>query len=163
MNALVDPGSFRDPAGRVFASGQRIFRTVMPDVAADYESFRDAGLMDALVRQDRLIGAAERQEHPLGELAGGASYVLEHPRVPFISYPYEWSFPLHKRAALHHLDVQTEALDAGFSLIDATAYNVQFVGTRPVFIDHLSFAAIARAKSGAAIGNSACSSSIRCC
>ena len=29
-------------------------------------------------------------------------------------------------------------LEDGFTLSDATAYNVQFEGTRPVFIDHLS-------------------------
>ncbi len=64
--------------------------------------------------------------------------MLEHPRIPFISYPYEWSFSLHKQAALHHLDLHLAALDNGFTLSDATAYNIQFQGTRPVFIDHLS-------------------------
>jgi hypothetical protein len=32
-----------------------------------------------------------------------------------------------------------DALDAGFALKDASAYNVQFRGVRPVLIDHLSF------------------------
>ncbi|MGN6277601.1 MAG: class I SAM-dependent methyltransferase [Sphingomonas sp.] len=141
MNALVDAGSFRDPAGRVFVAGERVFRTVMPQAAMDYERFRDDGLMNALIDRGLLVGAREVQPEPLGEFARGSAYLIEHPRVPFVSYPYEWSFSLHKRAALHHLDVQLEALDAGFALVDATAYNIQFDGTRPVFIDHLSFRA----------------------
>jgi ribosomal protein L11 methylase PrmA len=67
-----------------------------------------------------------------------AHYVVEHPVVPFVSYPYEWSFAAHRRAALHHLDLHLAALDDGFTLSDASAYNVQFIGTKPVFIDHLS-------------------------
>jgi ribosomal protein L11 methylase PrmA len=65
--------------------------------------------------------------------------VLRHERVPFISYPYEWSFPLLKAAALHHLDIQIAALKQGVSLSDASAYNIQFNGPKPVFIDLLSF------------------------
>ena len=57
--------------------------------------------------------------------------VLQHERLPFISYPYEWSFPLLKAAAILHLTVQLDALEAGFSLSDSTAYNVQFDGIRP--------------------------------
>ena len=61
--------------------------------------------------------------------------VLEHERVPFISYPYEWSFSMLRDGALLTLDLLSEALDAGFTLKDASAYNVQFIGARPTFID----------------------------
>jgi ribosomal protein L11 methylase PrmA len=63
---------------------------------------------------------------------------VEHPRIPFISYPYEWSFPALKAAALLHLNLHLEALQHNVNLCDASAYNVQFVGARPVFIDLLS-------------------------
>ncbi len=56
--------------------------------------------------------------------------VIEHPRLPFISHPYEWSFEALRAAALHHLDVHLEAMEGGLTLSDASAYNVQFVGTR---------------------------------
>jgi len=75
----------------------------------------------------------------LGVDGEGARYVLEHPMLPFISYPYEWSFPALKAAALLQLDVHLEALDHGVTLSDASAYNIQFRGPRPVFIDSLSF------------------------
>ncbi len=63
---------------------------------------------------------------------------LEHEAISFISYPYEWPFELLKRAALFHLDLHLLALESNFALIDASAYNVQFVGTKPIFIDPLS-------------------------
>jgi ribosomal protein L11 methylase PrmA len=64
--------------------------------------------------------------------------VVEHPRLAFVSYPYEWSFRLLKAAALLHLDLHLAALDHGMTLSDASAYNVQFLGARPLFVDLLS-------------------------
>ena len=65
--------------------------------------------------------------------------MLEHERVPVVSYPYEWSFAMLREAAALQLDVLRAALDEGMSLKDGTAYNVQFVGSRPTFIDVGSF------------------------
>ena len=65
--------------------------------------------------------------------------MLEPERVPFISYPYEWSFGQLRDAALLTLDLQERALARGLTLRDASAYNVQFVAGRPLFIDTLSF------------------------
>jgi hypothetical protein len=59
--------------------------------------------------------------------------------VEFISYPYEWCFGQLRDAALLTLDLQERALARGFTLRDASAYNVQFVAGRPLFIDTLSF------------------------
>ncbi|MDQ4087322.1 MAG: class I SAM-dependent methyltransferase [Pseudomonadota bacterium] len=139
MTALPDPGSFRDPGGRVYAVPGRIFRSVMPCSAPAYESVRDSGLLDALTAQRLVVDSRECDPSVVGKLFPDPAYMLEHPPIPFISYPYEWSFSLLKKAALHHLDVQLAALDKGFTLSDATAYNIQFVGPQPTFIDHLSF------------------------
>jgi ribosomal protein L11 methylase PrmA len=64
--------------------------------------------------------------------------VIQHPRLDFISYPYEWSFSGLRAAALLTLDLHLDALPHGLTLSDASAYNVQFVGPRPIFIDYLS-------------------------
>jgi hypothetical protein len=61
--------------------------------------------------------------------------------VPLVSYPYEWAFSQLRDAALLTLDVAVRALGRGLSLKDASAFNVQFLGCRPVFIDTLSFEA----------------------
>jgi ribosomal protein L11 methylase PrmA len=73
-----------------------------------------------------------REEEP------DAVYLIEHPRLDFISYPYEWSFDGLRAAALLTLDLHLEALDHGLTMSDASAYNIQFVGPRPIFIDQLS-------------------------
>ena len=65
--------------------------------------------------------------------------VLEHERLPLVSYPYEWSFGMLKDAALLQLDLTRAALDEEMTLKDATAFNVQWLGARPTFIDIGSF------------------------
>jgi ribosomal protein L11 methylase PrmA len=139
MNApLRDPGSFRDPSGSVYRSGDRMLRTVMPGSASEaYRAARDAGLFKDLAAQGFVL-PVEEIEKPAFEAMASAAHVLASPRLPFISYPYEWSFALHRKAALLHLDLHLAALERGFDLSDASAYNVQFQGASPVFIDHLS-------------------------
>lgn len=139
-NADIDAGSFRDPSGRVCLQDDRVLRTVTPYAAEDFEYVRGTGLVDRLIADGQLV--PERRvmaPETLGELAAGATHVLEHPLLPFISYPYEWSFPALKAAALLHLDIHLKALEDDVTLSDASAYNVQFQGPWPVFIDHLSF------------------------
>jgi SAM-dependent methyltransferase len=135
-------GSFRDPASRVWLAGPRVLRCFDDDAARTFHAAAAAGLLDDLERRGAVVGwqtvaAAEASE--VQALAPGAALVLEHPRVPFVSYPYEWPFAMLKAAALLTLEIQTAALAAGFTLKDATPYNVQFIGTRPVFIDLGSF------------------------
>jgi ribosomal protein L11 methylase PrmA len=137
-SAIADPGSFRDPSGTVFQSDGKIYRTVAAAAAAAFQAARESGLIEALVERGMLLPATDADGRALGAQAAGAALVLEHPRLPFVSYPYEWGFAAHRRAALLHLDLHLAALERGFTLSDATAYNVQFIGARPVFIDHLS-------------------------
>ena len=137
--AIADFGSFRDPSGRVFHVGDKIFRTVTRVAAEDFEFVRASGLIERLTGDGRLIGSQVVPPDALGEYADGATYVVEHTRLPFVSYPYEWSFAALRTAALHHLDIHLAALDVGVTLSDASAYNIQFQGARAVFIDLLSF------------------------
>ncbi len=75
---------------------------------------------------------------PANDTGEDVAYVLEHPRLPFISYPYEWTFEQLRDAALLHVDLHIKCLEKGVTLSDATAYNIQFDGWKPVFIDRLS-------------------------
>jgi len=135
----TEPSSFRDPAGQVLeGSDGRIFRSVAPAAVEEYRRVRGNGVVDALVVEGALVGAEEIDPVEAGVLPPPGGLVLQHPRLPFISYPYEWPFSLLKAAALHHLEMQIRLLDRGISLSDAGAYNVQFQGVRPVFIDWLS-------------------------
>ena len=61
--------------------------------------------------------------------------VLRHQTIPVVSYPYEWCFSMLQDVALLQIDLLLAALDEGMTLKDATPFNIQWIGTRPVFID----------------------------
>ncbi len=137
--AFADQGSFRDPSGRVFRVGNEIFRTVSNRAKHHYDFVKSTGVIETLVSKNRMVATDEVDRSALDATGVDTYQVLRHARIPFVSYPYEWSFPLLKEAALLHLDIQIAALKKGVSLSDASAYNVQFDGPNPVFIDALSF------------------------
>ena len=139
LTPVSDPASFRDPSGHVFHVGGRILRSVTARAAPHYERVRDSGRLRAWIERGWVVPTEEVPRSQLPEASEDVRYVLEHAPIPFISYPYEWSFAALKAAALLHLDLQLDALEHGIQLSDASAYNVQFIGARPVFIDVLSF------------------------
>jgi hypothetical protein len=94
-----------------------------------------SGLYEKLVAAGLLIPHEETGD----PVTDDAYRVIRPERVGFISYPYEWCFGQLKDAALATLRIQEIALDFGMSLRDASAYNVQFRGGRPVLVDTLSF------------------------
>ena len=132
-----DAASFRDPAGFVFHQDGRVRRAVTEYGIEAARAVRATGLITRLIAAGSLLPEEEIATSLQGQ--PHVRLVLEHPRIPFVSYPYEWPFRALQAAALLHLDIQIEALDAGVMLTDASAYNVQFIGSRPVFIDHLAF------------------------
>jgi hypothetical protein len=131
--------SFRDPSGFLFTKDGCLYRQVNQAYAADFGLLKESGLYDKLIKAGLLIPHIEADiKPPLPELA----YKIIRPeRVPFISYPYEWSFGQLKDAALATLSIQRRAVKAGITLKDASAYNIQFVNGKPVLIDTLSFEA----------------------
>jgi ribosomal protein L11 methylase PrmA len=130
--------SFRDPSGFLFRGLDGVlYRQVNAVGAADYEAFIDSGLYQRLV-DSRLLVSHEKASLKLG-FTKEAHAVIRPEVVPFISYPFEWSFHQLKDAALLTLRIQKIALEYGMSLKDASAYNVQFTNGSPIFIDSLSF------------------------
>src|SRR5690349_6709362 len=133
----LEPGSFRDPESRVFYSGADVYRALSPDGLADFEALRQSGLLDdpRIVATEQVDNGAVDRSLLVHEPAG----VLKHERIPFVSYPYEWTFSMLKDAALLQLDVLLAALEKDMVLKDSTPYNVQFKGAKPVFVDIGSF------------------------
>jgi ribosomal protein L11 methylase PrmA len=131
------PGSFRDPSGFIFERDGILYRQVNRSYRDDYDRMVGSGLDRSLSDAGLLIPHVESEEEP-SDLAL-AYKILRPERVPFISYPYEWCFGELKAAALLTLEIQRRALACSMSLKDASAFNVQFVDGRPVFIDSLSF------------------------
>ena len=97
----------------------------------------DSGLYEKLVKAGALIPHVETEQ--VSAESEAAFKVIQPERVPFISYPYEWSFSQLKDAALATLSIHKRALKLGMLLKDASAYNIQFVRGRAMLIDTLSF------------------------
>src|SRR3954454_6132034 len=131
-SAGIDTGSFRDPESRVFYAGGDVYRALSKEGLDDFEALARSGLLE----DPRIVGTELADTAPAtGLLTKDAAAVLRHERIPFLSYPYEWTFSMLKDAALLQLDLLLAALEHDLTLKDATPYNVQFKGARPVFID----------------------------
>jgi hypothetical protein len=129
--------SFRDPAGYVIEQQGRIKRVVTGHGRQDYRKLISSGLYARLSDEDLLVRHREEPRSP--SWPHDIEAVLLPEIVPFVSYPYEWSFGQLKDAALLTLRVQELSQEHGMSLKDASAFNVQFRGVHPLFIDTLSF------------------------
>jgi SAM-dependent methyltransferase len=136
-------GSFRDPSGFVFLHRGRIFRAVDAECRDTLRHLGDIGLLDRLMARGAVVPTTFVEDPALvAELTaahGPQAAFLEHERLTHITYPYEWSLSMIADAGIHTLDLQIALLDAGYSLKDATAYNIQFVAGAPRFIDLPSF------------------------
>ena len=130
-----EPGSYRDRNGSVFYRDGRVFRRLGARAQENWKLLRDASFFGACRADGRIVDTWEATPSE-GGLGPG---ILEHARVPFVSYPYEWPFGMLKDAALLHLDLMRQALGADMILKDSSAYNVQWFGARPTFIDVASF------------------------
>ena len=140
--ARFDPGSFRDPDTKIFHYNGAIFRCLTARALADWTRLAATDFHARFMAQDRIVPTQQVTDRTaLPPLPSKWVAVLEHRRLPMVSYPYEWSFGMLKDAALLQLDVIRAALDEQMTLKDATSFNVQWNGARPTFIDIGSFTA----------------------
>lgn len=131
------PASFRDPDGFIFVRDSILYRQVNRRYLETYQQVKDSGFLGSLFADGLLIPHEEAD--PSLAQTDEAACILRPEMVPFVSYPYEWSFSQLKDAALLTLEIQKRAMEYDLTLKDASAYNIQFYRGRPVFIDTLSF------------------------
>lgn len=132
-------GSYRDRDGTVFYRGGRVFRTLSGDAVANWQKLQKTAFFESARKDSRITDTWDVDPEEAGWPAEDGVSIVEHARIPFISYPYEWTFGMLKDAALLHLELMRGALASGMILKDATPYNVQWQGVHPVFIDIPSF------------------------
>ena len=142
-------GSFRDPTSRVYrvpsSDGRgttRVLRGLDAEMLAYHNTLVKVPFFTRLLDEGRVVGTTSpdaTDEAVQDILNHGWAGVIEHEVIPFISYPYEWSFGMLRTAALLQLRVLEDALHDGWTMKDATPFNIQFIGSRPVFIDLPSF------------------------
>lgn len=131
------PSSYRDSDGFVFEKDGTVYRYVQPGYQPHYDQLMNSGLYEGLVKKGWLISHKEITHLAMPHLKDGPILLPE--QIPFISYPYEWSFDMWKDAALLTLQISVAALKKGMVLKDATPFNIQFYKGKPVFIDTVSF------------------------
>ena len=148
--ALAEPlgldATFRDPAGELVLTPECALRRVRPAAAADARRFLDSALRAQLEAGGDLVVSEIVATEVVEPGASGVSarteeggLWLRHPRIDPISYPWEWTPAQWRAAAELTLAIAGKAIDAGWTLKDATPLNVVFAGARPVFVDVLSF------------------------
>jgi len=132
--------SFRDPAGFVLRHRGRILRSVEPEFLADLEEFLASAAAGKAINAGELVRSERvlKTFLPTGLDTRGAHW-FEHEPVPFPSYPFEWPAVMLREAGSLTLRLAESALEDGFGIKDATPHNVLFRGSRPVFVDVLSF------------------------
>lgn len=124
--------SFRDPSGYIYYQNNEVYRKINTCYLSTFNKFSSSNLFKTLINNKWLI------KHKVIE-NDEDSCILKVQKIPFISYPYEWCFDQLKDAALLTLNIEKLALENNYTLKDASAYNIQFIGSKPIFIDTLSF------------------------
>lgn len=135
---IRDPGSYRDPSGFVYRRNGQLLRQVNASFAADWDALVASGFLTDLVERGLLVPFRTVDTALAADPARVHAVIAPEP-IDLISYPYEWTFGELQDAALRTLEIQQVAQAAGFTLKDASAFNIQFLRGKPVLIDTLSF------------------------
>jgi len=132
----IENSSFRDSSGFLFYIENELYRVINYSYKEQYDHLINSELYKKLTENNLLISHEE-----INNLEIDYSYykIIKPKKIPFVSYPYEWSFSQLKDAALLTLRIQKGAMKYGMTLKDGSAYNIQFFNGKPIFIDTLSF------------------------
>lgn len=124
-----------DYHGEVYLAGEKVLRAIRPEYEPFYGGLLERPLIKELMEEGGLIYATRSDVQ-----IPGRNLVLEHPRVPFVTYPFEWSATMLKKAAQLLLKLNIRLMEDGLCLEDAHLWNVLFDGTTPRFVDFTSIA-----------------------
>jgi hypothetical protein len=137
----VEPGSYRDRHGRIFYAPGAVYRCLSAHAFAQWQQLELTDFFRRALAEGTIIATEciAADDAPAVPFRGDWPGMLRHERIPFVSYPYEWCFGMLRDAALLQLELLAAALAEGFVLKDGSAFNVQWRGSAPVFIDVPSF------------------------
>ena len=139
MNSNKYQISFHDPEGHVFEVDGRLIRGVSPKVGIRIKNFYSTQLALDLVKENWIPAtwALTASEMPANFIENPDRDLVwfEHKKIHFISYAHEWVPEMLLAAAELTLDLAERLHAVGWDLKDASASNVVFNGTAPVFVD----------------------------
>jgi SAM-dependent methyltransferase len=131
--------SWRDPDGYVVNDHGDILRAIVLERAEQTRALIRSPWMVRLMADGSVPGTAELSDPP-GSIEGANRWMwLRHDALTFPCYPHEITASQLYDSAQLTLKVAIEAARNGWTLKDASAWNVLFSGGRPVFVDMLSF------------------------
>ena len=131
---------------RLFEWRGGLYRAIRPEAAELFDGMAQCGLIDKLVAAKLLVNTERTGLH-----LDGYSSILRHERIPFVTYPFEWSAAAYKDAALTFLDLNLQLAEHGLVTRDAHPWNIVFDGARPLFVDFGSFAPLPAIDAGALV------------
>jgi SAM-dependent methyltransferase len=137
-----DPGSFRDRNGRVICVGAKFYRGLSASAYEDWERLCETKFFTKFIKENKIVHTevVDKAKEGIDSLIiEGWHGLIKHSPIPFISYPYEWSFGMMKDGALLLLELLQSSLEENMILKDASAFNIQWNGSQPIFIDTPSF------------------------
>lgn len=142
--------SFRDPSGKLFFHQEQVFRLVNKVGQNDLNAALESSKLQEFLDLGRLVNVYQLESTEIESLKNVVkekyeilpdkiSSIVKHDKIEFQSYPYEWTPEMLYSAASLTLDLAEKLLTEGLGLKDATPFNILFRGTKPVFVDWLSF------------------------
>lgn len=130
---LVPMGMGIDQHAVLYRAADRIIRAIKPNATEFYREVLRHPTIIGLMKEGILIDTRESDIK-----VKGYDLVLEHPLLPVVSYPFEWTPNMYRDASINILRLNVELLKAGFCTHDAHLWNVLFDGVIPRFVDFTS-------------------------
>lgn len=132
--SILGNSSFRDKNNFVFEYQGNVFRAFKAESFKVISRFLESKLYSQLEVENKIVSSKVSNIDGI-ELPKDFNFLIEHKKIENITYKDNWTFNMLKDAALLTLEIQEKLLSEGFSLKDASVFNVQFVNSQPIFID----------------------------
>jgi len=137
---------YRDPENGAFSDGAEWFRVASGESVKALRRFRGSPVYEGMVFRGEIVNFDELssvEAEALVKIFSERSarefpadvVVFAVEKVNPVTYPWEWANETLRSAALLTLSVRSQLLAMGLDLKDASAFNVQFRGSTPIFMD----------------------------
>lgn len=123
-----------DDVGKLYVGDHNVYRAIDDDYIEHVQSIINCGLINELIKL-RMFPETKVSKKSIT----GYKLVLEHKKIRYVTYPYEWSPKMLRGAAFTVLKVNLIANKYGYELKDAHPFNILYDNCTPVFVDFGSF------------------------
>ena len=122
--------SYVDPHGRLFDAEGGLYRGIYPEYSDRFRSLLGSESFKNLIKRKKLVKTTE------SELTSDTfDLILEHQRLPYVTYCVEWPAEMLRDAGILTLDICLSLIEDDWCLQDAHPWNVLFEGVKPRYVD----------------------------